>query len=146
WAEAPSQLEALAVGTLAHVVADFAKDGMPEVPQAVAFLRKLGGGSSLPEAETRRWLKWLGQRSADTRANHHMSRGLKRRHIDLYGKDKAWLKVLAACAVDEPYGQSRAAALKWLRAEPLELDEVTLLRLDAADNDGRGDSSAQEIN
>lgn len=36
--------------------------------------------------------------------------------------------------------------MKWLRAEPLEPEEGALLHLDAADNEGRGDSSAQEIN
>ena len=148
-AGAPSQLETLAVGTLAHVVADFAEDGIPdrpEAPQAVAFLRKLGGDSSLPEAETRRWIKWLGRLIADSGAIGRLALRLRRRGIDLRGREKAWLKVLAAHALDEPYGESRSAAVKWLRAEPLEPEEVALLRLEAADNEGRGDSSAQEIN
>jgi hypothetical protein len=148
-AGAPSQLERLAVGTLAHVVADFAEDGIPdrpEAPQAVAFLRKLGGNSSLPEIETRRWIEWLGELIADSAAIGRLCRRLNRRNIDLRGREKAWLKVLTACAVDERYGQSWSAAMKWLRAEPLESAEVALLRLDAADNEGEGDSTAQEIN
>ena len=148
-AVAPSQLKALAVGTLAHVVADFAEDGIPDVseaPHAVAFLRKLGGDSSLTEAETRHRIKWLGRLIADSGAIGRLSECLNRRHIDLRGREGAWLKILAACALDERYGESWSAALKWLRAEPLEPDEVALLRLDAADNEGRGDSSAQEIN
>jgi hypothetical protein len=148
-AGAPSQLDALAVGTLAHVVADFAEDGIPdrpEGPQAVAFLRKLGNNSSLPEAETRRWINWLGELIADAGEIGRLCGRLNRRNIDLHGREKAWLKVLAACAVDERYGDRRSAALKWLRAEPLASDEVALLRLDAADNEGLGDSSAQEIN
>jgi hypothetical protein len=147
---APSQLEALAVGTLAHVVADFAEDGIPdraEAPQAVAFLRKLGNNSSLPEAETRKWVKWLGELIADSGEIGRLCARLKaRRHVDLLGREKAWLRVFAACALDGPYGERRTAALKWLRAEPLEADEVALLRIDAADNEGKGDSSAQEIN
>ena len=75
-----------------------------------------------------------------------MSGLLKRRYIDLAGRETAWLKVLAACAFDNSGGENRSAALKWLRAEPLEADEAEWLRLQQADNDGRGDSSAQEIN
>jgi hypothetical protein len=142
-ARVPSQLEALAVGTLAHVVADFAEDG---APQAVEFLRKLGGNSSLPEAETRRWIEWLGKLIADSAAIGRLSRRLKQRNIDLGGRENAWLKVLSACALDERYGESWSAAMKWLRAEPLESAEVKLLRLDTADNEGQGDSPAQEIN
>jgi hypothetical protein len=40
----------------------------------------------------------------------------------------------------------RDAALKWLRADPLEPEELTLLRLATADNEGKPDSSASEIN
>jgi hypothetical protein len=148
-AVAPSQLEALAIGTLAHVVADFAEDGLPvrpEAPRAVTFLRKLGNNASLPEAETRRWTSWLGRLIADTGAIGRLCERLNRRHIDLNGREKAWLRVLAACALDERYGDRRTAALKWLRAEPLESEEIALLRLDAADNEGRGDSPPQEIN
>ncbi len=148
-AGAPSQLEALAVGTLAHVVADFAEDGMPGHPdaaQAVPFLRKLAGDPGLPQAERRRRIKWLGELVADAGATGPLSGRLNRRDIDLFGREKAWLRVLAACAFDKRYGEHWSAALKWLRAEPLEDEEVALLRLDAADNEGRGDSSAQEIN
>ena len=38
----------------------------------------------------------------------------------------------AAHALCEPYGESRSAAVKWLRAEPLEPEEVALLGLDTA--------------
>jgi hypothetical protein len=41
---------------------------------------------------------------------------------------------------------ARGAALKWIRAEPLEPEEAQSLGLTAADNEGRGDSAAQEIN
>lgn len=148
-AAAPSQLEALAVGTLAHVLADFAEDGIPDrddAAQAASSLRKLGNNSSLSETETRRWIKWLGELIADTGEIGRLCGRLARRHIALHGREKAWLKVLAACALDERYGDRRSAALKWLRAEPLEPDEIALLRLNAADNEGRGNSPPQEIN
>jgi hypothetical protein len=64
----------------------------------------------------------------------------------LHGRETAWLKVLAACAFDTQNGEGRNAALKWLRAEPLESEDTDRLRLQQADNDGRGDSSPQEIN
>jgi hypothetical protein len=146
--EAPSQLQALAVGTLAHIVADFAQDGVPGYPdakQAVPSLRELASGS-LPAADTPRWIAWLGGLFAGAGPINRLSGLLKRRHIDLHGHEKAWLKVLAACAFDAPNGEDRSAALKWLRAEPLEPEEIERLRLQQADNDGRGDASAQEIN
>ncbi len=148
-ASAPSQLTALAVGTLAHVVADFAEDGIPNRPnvsEAVRLLSRLDSKADLTETKTRRQIEKLGQLVIDSDKIGRLCEHLSRRHIDLHGREKAWLKVLAACALEARYGDKRSAALKWLRAEPLEAEEVMLLRLDAADNDGQGDSSAEEIN
>jgi hypothetical protein len=145
---APSQLASLAVGTLAHIVADFAEDGVPGDPavaKGVPWLRQLAGGT-LVAADSSRWIAWLGGLFADDGPINRLSSVLNSRHIDLHGREKAWLKVLAACAFDEPGGERRSTALKWLRAEPLEAEEIVLLRLEQADNEGRGDSSAQEIN
>jgi hypothetical protein len=128
--EALSQLEALAVGTLAQVI---------------PFLRALTG-NTLPNAKKQRWVTWLGGLVANSVAISRLWGRMSRHHIDLRGREKAWLKVLAACAFDERYGDKRRAAMKWLRAEPLETEEVALLRLDQADNEGRSDASAQEIN
>jgi hypothetical protein len=148
-AAAPTQLEALAVGTLAHVAADFIAEGgiadYPEAPVATAFLRKLSD-PALSDAQIRPWIGSLAKLIADSGKLGRLALLLRRRGIDLFGREKAWLKVLAAHALDEPYGDSRSAALKWLRAEPLEPHELDLLHLEAADNEGRGDSSAQEIN
>jgi hypothetical protein len=146
---APSQLEALAIGTLAHVVADFAEDGIPgrtDIPQAVALLRKLGNHSGVLDAEARKLITWLGELVADSGEIRRLCGRLKKRHVDLRGREKAWLKVFAACALDRPDGERWSAALKWMRAEPLDDEEVKLLRLDAADDEGKGDSPAQEIN
>jgi hypothetical protein len=144
----PSQLKALAIGTLAHVIADFAEDGIPDrldVAQAVPFLRQLGN-NALPEADTRRWVNWLGGLFVESGPISRLAVRLTRRYIDLQGREKAWLKVLAAFALDDASGEGRSAALKWLRAEPLEDEELALLRLGQADNEGRGDSQPQEIN
>jgi hypothetical protein len=147
-ANAPSQLVSLAIGTLAHIVADFAQEAIPgdsNVTQAVPALRQLARGT-LPAADTSRWIAWLGGLFADTGPINRLSGLLNRRHVNLHGHERAWLKVLAGCAFGDPGGERRDTALKWLRAEPLEDDEVVLLRLQQADNEGRGDSSAQEIN
>ena len=144
-----SQLEALAIGALAHVVADFAEDGVADRPgatQTISVLRKLGENANLAETEKRSRIKWLGGLIANSRAIGRLCERMHRRHIDLSGREKAWLKVLAACALAERYGESWSAARKWLRAEPLEPDEVAVLGLDAADNEGRGDAAPQEIN
>jgi hypothetical protein len=147
---APTQLEALAVGTLAHVAADFiAEGGIPDYPeavQAVAFLRKVDADSNLRAAKIHPWIEWLATLIADPGQAGRLVLHLRRRGIDLLGREKAWLKVLAGHWLDEPYGERRSAAAKWLRAEPLEPDEVALLRLDESDNEGKGDSPPQEIN
>lgn len=134
----PSQLEALAVGTLAHVDAESAEASIP--------VRRARGSDAPSNAETRRWVKWLGKLFADSSVISRLSGRMNQRYINLYGREKAWLNVLAACVPDQGDTARRGAALKWLRAEPLEPDEVELLRLDEADNEGRGDASAQEIN
>jgi hypothetical protein len=147
-ADAPSQLEALALGTLAHIVADFAQDGVPgypDVAQAVPLLRQLASGA-LSAADAPRWMNWLGGLFGDGGPINRLSSVLNRRHIDLRGHEQAWLKVLTACAFRNSSSEGRNASLKWLRAEPLEQEEVEQLGLKQADNDARGDASPQEIN
>jgi hypothetical protein len=142
---APSQLNSLAIGTLAHIVADFAQEGDRDVTQAVPALRRLADGT-LPPAEMSSRTAWLRDLFADPGPIKRLSGLLKKRHIALQGHENAWLKVLVACAFDGPGGASRGAALKWLRAEPLEPEETSRLRLDKADDEGRGDATPQEIN
>lgn len=144
----PTQLQALAIGTLAHIVADFAEDGVPgrpDVMPAVPPLRELAAGL-LPDAAKPRLIAWLAKLFADAGPMKRLAGRLHQRHINLHGHEKAWLKVLATCALDDPLGEARSAALKWLRGDPLENEEIQLLRLEQADNEGRGDSSAQDIN
>lgn len=147
-ADVPSQLKSLAVGTLAHIVADFAQDGVPGYPdvrQAVPPIRDLASGK-LATADAPRWMTWLAGLFTDAGPINRLSGLLKTRAIDLGGRETAWLKVFAACAFDEATGEKRSAALKWLRAEPLEPDEVAHLQLLQADNDANGDAPPQEIN
>jgi hypothetical protein len=146
--DAPSQLKAMAIGTLAHIVADFAEEGVqgyPDIKPAVPFLRQLAS-RSLPKADTHRWTTWLAGLFVENGPISKLSHHLAKRHINLQGREKAWLKIFAACALNGSAAEQRSVALKWLRGEPLEADEMELLRLETADNEGRGDSSAQEIN
>ncbi|MGJ5176428.1 hypothetical protein ACQR16_12235 [Bradyrhizobium oligotrophicum] len=143
--DTPSQLRSLAIGTLAHIVADFAQNGIPEIAPAVPALRHLAAGT-LPASEMPGRLAWLRSLFSDTGPINRLAGLLRKRHIDLQGQEKAWLKVLVACAFDDADDERRQAALKWLRADPLEPEEVERLRLDQADNDGRGDVTPQEIN
>src|SRR5262249_22060373 len=71
---------------------------------------------------------------------------LRDRGVVLYGRETAWLRILAAYAFNNSDSLERDAALKWLRGDPLEIEELQVLKLLAADNEGRPDSSCREIN
>ena len=140
-----TQLEALALVTVAHIIADFiAGGGIPNysaVEEAVEFLRQVR--LDAPGAEEQIRLSY--ERFANEAGLFNkLALTVGRRGIDLFGREKAWLRILAACALDDE--ERRYTAVKWLRAEPLDTEEMMLLRLETADNEGRGDSSAQEIN
>jgi hypothetical protein len=107
----------------------------------VAFLRKVGVDRTLSDAQIRPWVEWLAKLIFNASDVGPLVFRLRQRGIDLLGPEKAWLKVLATHGLDEPYGERRNAVVKWLRAEPLEGEEVALLRLTAADNEGSDDSS-----
>jgi hypothetical protein len=143
-----SQLEAFSKGVLAHVAADHMARGpargYPEVQNAVKNLREhplkvLGQPSTV-------LTDWMKSRLQDGSELAKLAGLLREREIELDGRETAWLRVLAGYAFTQPNGLAREAVLKWLRADPLEDDERKILKLTAADNEGRGDSSAQEIN
>jgi hypothetical protein len=148
--EAGSQLEALSKGVLAHVAADHMADGgvkdYSRIQDAVEYLRAhplkvLGqapGSSAL--------IEWIKSGLHDPTVLQKLARLLRKRGIDLIGRETAWLKVLAGYAFSKADSLERDAALKWLRADPLEPEELTLLRLVTADNEGKPDCSAPEIN
>jgi hypothetical protein len=146
----PAQLEMLAVAVLAHVAADFiaggALPGDPKARDAAAVLRKLGREPAIRNAPGQRWLEWAAERLAISRDAAGMASQLRLRNIDMDGREAAWLKILAALALEEPFSEKRNAAAKWLRAEPLEPEELGLLGLDAASNDARGDAVPKEVN
>ena len=139
------QLETLAIGVLAHLGADFLGSGgiqdYEDAAPAAEFLRRLGADPKLDDPE-RTWIDWLT--APETVSG--LVRRLRLAGFELGGREKAWLLALAAAARDARYSESWTAAVKWLRAEPLEPDEAQRLQIDLADNDGQGDSSPQEIN
>ncbi|EJW11114.1 hypothetical protein A33M_3468 [Rhodovulum sp. PH10] len=149
YAGLPSQLEAMALGTLAHVAADFlAEGGIPDYPAepAIVFLHKLADEAATTAKPDRAWLDWLAWLIGDSGHIGRLAGLFRRRGIDLGGREAAWLKVLGTHVYAEPFDARREAALKWLRAEPLEPDDLDRLGLTAADDEGRGEASAQEIN
>jgi hypothetical protein len=145
-----SQLEAFAMGVLAHVAADFMVDGGMEdyasFKPVVAYLRDHPLEVPGQEGPSSVLIDWLKLRLEDAADSAKLARLLRRRAIDLLGRERAWLKVLAGYAFAPSDNIDRDAALKWLRGEPLEVEEADVLKFLRADNDGSGDSSTREIN
>jgi hypothetical protein len=149
-AEAGSQLEAFSKGVLAHVAADHMANGGVEnysaIEDAVNYLRAhpLKVLGQVPRS--RRLIDWMKSGLDEQRTLQKLAGLLRRRGVDLARREAAWLKVLAGYAFSDPDSPERDAALKWLRGDPLETEELSILKLTTADNEGKADSSAYEIN
>ena len=145
-----SQLEALAISVLFHLAAGLLASGQfpdyDDAAKANSLLRNLASDPTCLSEKYEPWIEWLNSLIAEPNRLWQLASILKGQGIKLGGKEQAWLKVLAACAFSAPVPAKQETALKWIRAEPLESEEVTLLGMASADNEGRGDSSAQEIN
>jgi len=145
-----SQLEAFSKGVLAHVMADHMSDGPVKdqtyVQDAVKDLRANPLTTLGNTAKSKVMINWMKTKFQDQSEIRKLARLLKSRQIELEGRETAWLRVLAGYAFSKVDGEERDAAIKWLRAEPLEEDEVKTLKLSAADNNVRADSTTQEIN
>ncbi len=148
--EAGSQLEAFSKGVLAHVAADHMAEGGVEdysrIESAVKYLRahplKVLGHAPGSNA----LIQWMKSRLDDRAVLQKLAGLLRNRGVVLSGRETAWLKVLAAYGFNGSDSLERDAALKWLRGDPLEIEELQVLKLLAADNEGRPDSSSREIN
>jgi hypothetical protein len=141
------QLEAFATGVLVHIAADFMASGgvrnYETVKDGIDNLRHhpleiLGAGCS----NTR---DWLCARLGDAKDLARFG-ALLRRDLNLDGRERAWLKVLAGYAFSTDGSPARDAAITWLRGEPLEEDQRHTLKLSTADNDAIEDSTARQIN
>jgi hypothetical protein len=145
-----TQLEAFATGVLAHVAADFmTKSGLRDneaVKNEINYLRDhpfeiLGASPSNTVLRD-----WLCARLDNANDLVRLGALLSQRGLQVDGREKAWLKILAGYAFSTDSSLARDAALTWLRGEPLEKDQVGALKLAAADNDGSDDATARQIN
>ncbi len=91
-------------------------------------------------------IDWLKARIASRSDSIKLANLLKTRRIDLHGREKAWLQVLAGYAFSERDSVERYAALSWIRGDPLESEEAATLGLSAGDNDGGVDTTVSQIN
>jgi hypothetical protein len=148
--EAGSQLEAFSKGALAHVAADHMADGgvknYSQIEDAVKYLRahplKVLGRAPLSKV----LVEWMKSGLDDRVVLQKLAGLLRKRGVYLHGRETAWLRVLAGYAFGDVDGLERDAAVKWLRGDPLEVEELNIIKLVSADNEGKGDSSASEIN
>jgi hypothetical protein len=151
-----SQCERLALSVLFHLAARLlSTGGFPDYDHAAdvsAYLTRLAGDPSCCSENDKQWIDWVRSLATAPNWTGELAAKLNQQGIRLNGKEKAWLKVLSACAspatvaATSEVALAREAAIKWIRAEPLEPDEAARLGLTDADNEGQGDSAAQGIN
>jgi hypothetical protein len=143
-----SQLEAIAISVLFHLAADLLITGAfpdyQDAANAASLLRRFATDPTALSEKDAPWIEWL--KALIDEPNPQLASMFSVHGISFAGREQAWLKVLAAQAFTKPFSPAREAALKWIRAEPLETEEVASLGITGADNEGRGDSYAQEIN
>jgi hypothetical protein len=148
--EAGSQLEAFSKGVLAHIAADHMAEGGVEnysrIEDAVKYLRAHPLKVLGQAPRSKGLIDWIRSSLDDRVVLQKLAGLLRKRGVDLMRREAAWLKVLAGCAFNEADSQERDAGVKWLRGDPLEPEEVSILKLAGADNEGKADSSAHEIN
>jgi hypothetical protein len=148
--EVGSQLEAFSKGVLAHVAADHMAEGGVEdysrIADAVEYLRAYPLKVLGQAPASKVLVEWMKSRLDDKTILHKLVGLLRKRDIDLMGRETAWLKVLAAYAFSEADSLERDAALKWLRSDPLEAEELKILNLATSDNEGKPEFSEHEIN
>jgi hypothetical protein len=145
-----TQLDAFAAGVLAHIAADFMLTGGVKDPDRlkgeIEHLRNHPLNSLGRDRPNSKLIDWLKVRIASREVSIKLANLLKTRRIDLHGREKAWLQVLAGYAFSEKDSVERHAALSWIRGDPLEDEEAATLGLSAGDNDGSVDPTASEIN
>jgi hypothetical protein len=145
-----TQLDAFAMGVLAHIAADFMVNG--GVKDHVSLEREIEHLRNHPLSFLGRdrpnggLVDWLKARITSRLDAIKLANLLKTRGVDLQGREKAWLQVLAGYAFSEKDSVERFAALSWIRGDPLESEEAAALGLSAGDNDGAVDATALAIN
>lgn len=148
WEE--TQLDAFALGVLAHVAADFMlKGGVKDhdrLKREIEHLRNHPLSFLGRDRPNRGLIDWLKASIASRSDSIKLANLLRARRIDLHGREKAWLQVLAGYAFSEKDSVERYAALSWIRGDPLETEEAETLGLRLGDNDGGVDATVSQIN
>jgi hypothetical protein len=149
------QLESLARNVLFRLAGRLVANGYFEYGDPISassYLIGLATDLSSWSENDAQWIDWVKSLTDNPTWTAELALMLNEQGIRLDGRENAWLKVLNACIPSVTFPSTRTAlnareaALKWIRAEPLEFEEAASLGLTAADNEGRGDSAAQEIN
>src|SRR5438874_647795 len=99
---------------LEHLIARFR--GLTEGALPRAHPLKVFGQAERSKA----LIDWIKSRIHDPAVMQKLTGLLKKRGIDLVGREAAWLKVLAGYAFSDADSLERDAGLKWLRGDPLE--------------------------
>jgi hypothetical protein len=145
-----TQLDAFAMGVLAHIAADFMVTGgvkdHDRLQQEIDYLRNHPLSIFGRDRQNSVLIDWLKARIGARADVTKLADLLKSRYINLDGRERAWLQVLAVYAFSEKGGVERHAALTWMRGEPLDNDEASALGLSPSENDGEAEASASEIN
>lgn len=144
----PRQLWVFATGVISHLAADYiaggSAPGYDQASEAVKLLRS--NPLDVFEVTDDAWNAWLRELFASQEEFSQLAAYLQARIPQLMGREEGWLRILFAYAFSPANGPGRKIALKWLRGEPLEPEEAQKARLTAADNQGKADMSAAEIN
>ena len=146
----PRQIGAFGNGVISHLAADYLAQGevagYEKVADAVQLLRRHPLEVFRITNETESWYAWIKSLFESRKEFQKLASKLNARIPNLGGREEAWLRVLYAYAFPSQDGMGKNIALKWIRAEPLEPEEVEQIHLVSADNQAKGDMTAAEIN
>jgi hypothetical protein len=92
------------------------------------------------------WFKWIRNVFKSRKDLHRLAAKLRAHIPNLNGRHEAWLRVLYGYAFSPEDDWKRTVAVKWIRGEPLESDEVAEIGLAAADNDAKAEMTTAETN
>jgi len=92
------------------------------------------------------WFKWIRNVFKSRKDLHRLAAKLRAHIPNLNGRHEAWLRILYGYAFSPEDDWKRAIAVKWIRGEPLEPDEVEEIGLATADNDAKAEMTNAETN
>lgn len=92
------------------------------------------------------WFKWIRNVFKSRKDLHRLAAKLRAHIPNLNGRHEAWLRILYGYAFSPEDDWKRTVAVKWIRGEPLEPDEVEEVGLARADNDAKAEMTAAETN